>query len=128
MKKAILIIFALVHSLLPPSMALGAAWGYRPGYTVQTAASRAGDPLGVIGEFYSMGLLFGGVLAFGAIVWGAIKYTLSAGNPSQQGDAKEWITQALLGLALLAGAFLILRTINPNLVNLSIDLPPRTPR
>ena len=70
--------------------------------------------------FYQFALMIGGVLAFGAIVYGGILYAASAGNPSKQSEGKEWIKSALFGLLLLAGAYLILYTINPNLVNLGL--------
>lgn len=66
-----------------------------------------------ISNFYQFTLMSGGILAFGTIVYGAIKYTASRGNPGQQQEARQWITQALLGLLLLIGAALILRTISP---------------
>lgn len=49
----------------------------------------------------------------------------AAGNPSGQSDAKEWIWSALLGILLLAGAYMVLNVINPNLTTLS--LPTLTP-
>lgn len=65
-----------------------------------------------------------GGLAMGAIVYGAILYTISSGNSSKQSDAKSWITNALLGLAILLGAFLIFQIINPNIANLqSLQIP-----
>ena len=70
--------------------------------------------------FYVFALMIGGVLAFGAIVYGGILYAASAGNPSKQSEGKEYIKSALLGLLLLAGAYLVLYTINPNLVNLNL--------
>lgn len=79
-------------------------------------------PVGIVANLYNFGLAIAGVLAFGAIVYGAIKYTVSSGNPSQQSDAKEWITQALWGLLLLAGAYLILNTINPRITKLRVDI------
>ena len=39
--------------------------------------------------------MIGGLLAFGAIVFGAIKYTLAAGKPSGPHEGEEWIKQAL---------------------------------
>lgn len=75
----------------------------------------ATGPLGFVQQFYNFGLMIGGTLAFGAIVYGGIKYTFAAGNPSGQSEGKEWIKSAILGLLLLALATLILRTINPSL-------------
>ncbi len=78
------------------------------------------DPVGIVANLYNFALMIAGLLAFGAIVYGAIKYTISAGNPTQQSDAKQWITDALLGLLLLAGSFIILQTINPDLTTLRL--------
>ncbi len=86
-------------------------------------ANPASDPAGIIGNIYQFSLMMGGLLAFGAIVYGGIKYTISAGNPGGQSDGKEWVKQALLGLLLLVGAVLVLRTINPNLIQLRIPPP-----
>jgi hypothetical protein len=77
-------------------------------------------PGAYIANFYQFALLIGGILAFGAIVFGGVKYVASAGNPSAQSDGKEWIWGALIGLLLLAGAYLILEVINPQLLNLNL--------
>ena len=81
---------------------------------------------GVIANFYSFALMIAGVLAFGAIVWGGIKYATGRGNPAAETEGKSWITNALLGLLLLAGAWIILYTVNPQIVNLpqGFDLTP----
>ena len=78
------------------------------------------NPIGIINQFYQFTLLIGGLLAFGAIVYGGIKYILAAGNPSGQTEGRDWIKSALLGLLLLMGAYLVLNTINPNLTKLSL--------
>ena len=75
---------------------------------------------GFVSNFYSFALIAAGILAFGAIVWGGIKYATGRGNPSEESDGKSWITSALLGLLLLAGAYVVLKTINPELLNLQI--------
>ncbi|MGB7957564.1 MAG: pilin [Minisyncoccia bacterium] len=71
-------------------------------------------------SFYVFALMIGGVLAFGAVVYGGVLYAISAGNPGKQSEGKEWIKSAIYGLLLLAGAYLVLYTINPNLVNLNL--------
>ena len=58
-----------------------------------------------------------------AVVFGAIRYSLGGGNTSTQHDATDQITQALLGLLLLFGAYLILSTIDTNLPK-QLGLPP----
>jgi len=75
---------------------------------------------GFIDNFYRFSLMIGGVLAFGAVVYGGIKYIFAAGNPSGQSEGRDWITGAIWGLLLLAGAYLLLNVINPNLTNLAL--------
>jgi hypothetical protein len=73
-----------------------------------------------ISNFYQFALLISGILAFGAIVFGGVKSAISAGNPSAISEARQWIWSALIGLLLLGGAYIILNTINPNLINLNL--------
>ena len=86
-----------------------------PGSSVPSA-----DIPGIIRNIYDFALLAAGILAFGAIVWGGIRYATGKGNPSSETEGKSWITNALLGLLLLVGAYIILYTINPQLVSLQI--------
>jgi hypothetical protein len=88
--------------------------------TYDTSNAAASSPGQFIADFYQYALVIGGILAFGVIVYGGIRYMTSAGNPSGQGDAKEWIQAAIMGILLLAGAYFILKVINPNLVNLTL--------
>jgi hypothetical protein len=97
--------------------ALAATISVSPSIPGLTNISTTG-PAGWVNAFYRFALIFSGILAFGAIVYGGIKYAVSAGNASSQSEGRAWIWSALIGLLLLAGAYLILRTINPNLVNL----------
>ena len=74
------------------------------------------DPVDLIVAVYRFALMGAGLLAFGAILWGSIRYTTAGGNTSTQGDARDQIYQAFLGLFLLLAGYLILRTINPAIV------------
>lgn len=87
-----------------------------PGNTPNATSS----PGAFIANFYQFALIIGGVLAFGVIIYGGVRYMTSAGNPSGASDAKEWIEAALLGLLLLAGAYFILSVVNPQLLNLTL--------
>jgi hypothetical protein len=60
-------------------------------------------------------------MALASIVYGAIQYTVSRGNPSKLSDATDRILQAFIGILLLVGAGTILSIINPGL--LSLQLP-----
>lgn len=76
------------------------------------------DPATYVARIYQFGLLAAGITALGAMVFGATKYILSAGNVFDQGEAKNQILSAIYGVLLLLGAYLILNTINPDLVKL----------
>ncbi|MBM3256879.1 MAG: hypothetical protein FJY98_00915 [Candidatus Liptonbacteria bacterium] len=75
-----------------------------------------GSPEGILGNAYQFALLLGGLLAFGAIVYGSILYILGAANPEKKSEGKDRITQALLGLVLLLGAGIILNLVNPQIL------------
>lgn len=93
--------------------------------TLLPGTSPTNTVAGEIMNFYSFALLISGILAFGAVTWGGIKYATGRGNPTAESEGRSWITNALLGLLLLAGAWIILFTINPQLVSLpqNIALP-----
>ena len=72
----------------------------------------------LVQKIYSIALGLVGVLALGMIIFGGLRYATSVGNPSAQTDARKIITQAIWGVVLLLSAYLILNTINPELVKL----------
>ena len=57
-------------------------------------------------------------LALGQMMIGGLTYIFAAGNVAKVENAKDTIEQALIGLGLLLVSYLLLRTINPDLVNL----------
>ncbi len=77
----------------------------------------AKDPAGLVSSFYKIALGLAGAAALGVLIYGAVLWTLSGAVTSKQ-DAREWISGALWGLVLLLGAYLILYTINPRLVEI----------
>lgn len=77
-------------------------------------AAKSGGIAPLVSQFYKIALGLAGASALGVLIYGSILWTLSGAVSSKQ-DAKEWISGALWGLALLLGAYLILNTINPQL-------------
>ncbi len=65
---------------------------------------------------FGLGLIT--ILALTQMIIGGITYILAAGNAAKVEDAKDTILQALLGVGILLVSYLLLRTINPDLVNL----------
>jgi len=75
-------------------------------------------PAEYLSGIYKLAVGIAVVLAAIMIVYGGIIWSTSGGNPSRQKEARSHITQAIFGLVLLLASYLILRTINPALVNL----------
>lgn len=63
-----------------------------------------------------------GILAFAMIVFAGFEYTTSGGNTSKQKDAQEKIIGAIVGIILLFAFYIILNTINPDI----LKSPPET--
>ena len=72
----------------------------------------------LVSMFFNFLLIIAGLAAFAMIVWGGINYLTSAGDPSRTGDAKDQIFKAILGLVVMFASWMILNTINPQLVEL----------
>ena len=68
--------------------------------------------------FYGFAIMISGVLAVGMIVVGGIYITLSGASPDKKSEGKKIILSAIWGLALVLSSYLILKTINPRLVEL----------
>jgi len=97
------------------------AWAASYQITTPFAGFERGAAPGIgdyISGFYVYALGVVGLVALGTIIFWGVVYTLSAGMVTKKQDAVDGITQAVYGLLLLLGAYLILYTINPALVTL----------
>jgi hypothetical protein len=100
------------------------------------AATAAGIPgLEFLGESANLGDLLAnlyyfllslvGIAALVKFVEGGIRYMIARDDSSQTGKARELMKNAVLGLVLALTSYIILWTINPDLVNrLDINLAP----
>ncbi len=64
-----------------------------------------------------------GITVFVMIFYAGVLWMTAAGNTSQVGEAKARMTNAVLGAVLLLSAYLILYTVNPDLVGGEWTLP-----
>ena len=65
-----------------------------------------------------------GILAFVMIVWAGFEYATSGGDTNKQKDAQDRITNAIIGLILLFAFYIIIYTINPDILKTqNISLP-----
>ncbi len=72
-------------------------------------------PIHSIDEFLpiliQIALVFGSIAALMWLLWGGIEYIMAGGNQDRTKGAKEKITQAVAGLAILAAAWVIWRLV-----------------
>jgi hypothetical protein len=126
--KKIFIIFPLiVYCLLV--IGLNVQAGYEIEVSIPGGPSTGADVTlkQYIRYIYLLGLGLIGIAAFGALVYGGFMYMLS-GTVTSKEEAKSWIKGAILGLVLGMTAYLILNTINPDLLRLKEPtLPPLSP-
>jgi len=71
----------------------------------------------LIAFVYLIGLWLVGIAVFVQITGGGVRWLLSAGKPGEIEKAKAQITNAIFGLVLLLSSYVILNTINPDLIN-----------
>lgn len=107
------------------------------GYTLRV-------PIGGITKIYTIGdyiykfFLFiieiSSAVAFTMVLYGGVRYIMSGTNAGSKAAAMQKISQALIGLILLLGIFVLLYTLNPQLTELSnmpvndrVQPPPRVP-
>jgi hypothetical protein len=92
-------------------------------YTVEMPLPKAplaiSDPGQYIQYLFQFGFYLIAFLAVGMITYGGVLYMI----PSKIAEAKERIWGAVIGVVFLLCSFLILKTIDPNLLNLSPELP-----
>lgn len=79
-----------------------------------------GEPGSFLSYLYNWFLLVVGVSALYAFVRGGITYML-AGSITSTAEAKKWIINGISGLLLAAASYLLLATINPDLVEHNFD-------
>ncbi|MDP3784566.1 MAG: pilin [bacterium] len=72
---------------------------------------------------YPFMLSVAAILAVFMIVFAGIQMMAAVGNPGMIESAKKRIWAAIGGLLLAVGSFLILRTINPDLIKLQLNVP-----
>ena len=101
------------------------AAGYVPLEPSVAGEDFGGDYGGYFQRIYQLGIAIAGVLAVLFLVIGGFKYMLSE-SMFDKGDAKKQIGAAIGGLILALASWMILNTINPDLVKFDLSLPQGT--
>ncbi len=77
----------------------------------------AKDQLGhYVNYLYHFSLIIGVLVALAVITYGGISYLTSGGMVAKALEGRKWISAGLIGLFILLGSWVILFTINPQLI------------
>ncbi|PIR72174.1 MAG: hypothetical protein COU42_02165 [Candidatus Nealsonbacteria bacterium CG10_big_fil_rev_8_21_14_0_10_36_24] len=71
-------------------------------------------------NIYTYIISISGIIALAALIWAGILYLTSTGKPEKLEKAKKQILACFFGIIILFASYLILRTINPELVKLQL--------
>src|SRR3989344_5410583 len=92
-----------------------------PGFS--NTISQSGIFSNYLSRVFTISIGLAAILATLMIVVGGIQRVTAYDNPGKKGEANERITNAVLGLLLVLSAWLILYTINPDLIRLDLVIP-----
>lgn len=126
-QKKIILIFLIAISFLDvffySSQAQAAKYNYTLMESIPGFSDTADFPTYVL-NIYKFGIWTVGIAALLMITIGGFMYMTSAGNTASAGTAKKIITDALFGLGMALLAYTVLYIINPDLVNVNVNLKP----
>ena len=86
---------------------------------IKPESSRVSLP-NYVNYIFNLSLALSGVVVFLVIFYSGFRYFISTGDPAKKKDAADGIKAAFLGLTILLFSYLILTTINPQLIFLSM--------
>ena len=125
MKKIFSVIFILIAGLLSFRSVHALQITYPDWFLIEEGMQLTQ----IVAVLFNFLLAIAGIAAFVMIVLGGFRYLTSAGDPSKMGDARSQIFAAILGIIILFSSWMILNTINPELVSMGepITIPISTP-
>ncbi len=89
-------------------------------YTFNSSDKTTRNIANYVGAIYKYAIGIVGILAAVVLMIGGVMWIIAGGNATAIGEAKAWIGASLTGLVLALMSYLILATVNPNLVNFKI--------
>jgi len=92
-----------------------------PGFDTTFDTGKEGALADFLSKFFTLLVIIAGLLAVIMLVIAGIQYTLEE-SVFEKGEAKKRLTNAILGLLLVLGSYMILNTINPDLISLRFAL------
>ncbi|MBI5071815.1 hypothetical protein HZB93_02910 [Candidatus Falkowbacteria bacterium] len=86
--------------------------------------SSVSDPAQYISQLYQWTISITGILAGIMIMIGGLLYLTAGGSPERLSNAKDYISNALVGLILALTSYFLLQTVNPALLSLKFPKVP----
>lgn len=114
-----LILFALGAGFVSAQSALEVDYPTVPGAEAPSDTKTALPDY--VKYIFNFSLAIAGFVAFASFVYGGVKYLVSAGSAAAISDAKKQIFAGILGLIILFSSFIILNTVNPQLLFFDIS-------
>jgi hypothetical protein len=113
-------VFPTIASAQTPTCADGTycALSTIPGVT---QAGQEVNPSYIVKNIYGISIAIAAILAVGMIIWAGIQYATTEAITGKSDAKRHWMG-AIGGLLLLLSSYILLRTININLVNQNLDL------
>ena len=105
-------------STAPPT---SASLTYTPLEAIPGQGTTQSDFPAYVKALYAFAIFSVAIAALLMVMIGGFIYVTAAGNTSQVDKGKEFIKDALIGIVVAFGSYLILYVINPNLVNINLD-------
>lgn len=124
-KKAKIIISVSIFSLILSFLCFEishAQYDYIQLESIPGFEDSGSDLKSYIESVYKFGIWTVGIAAVLMITIGGFMYLTSAGNTSKMDVAKKVVTDAIIGLVVALGAYLILYVINPDLIKINISM------
>lgn len=101
--------------------AIAASYKYIPMEKIPGFEGAATDFPSYISSIYKFGIWAVGIAALFMLIFGGFMYITSAGNTSKMDQAKTYIMDAIFGVIVALGAWLLLYVINPDLVKINLE-------
>jgi hypothetical protein len=77
---------------------------------------------GFVNAVFRMAISIAAVIAVCQFVYGGIVYMMTESGAAQMGESKQRMQDAVFGLIMLLATYVIFNQINPDMLNLNMDL------
>ena len=121
---ALLLLFFIGANFVLAQKPLEITYPEIEGFTPTTTKTALPDYIKYV---FQLSLYIAALIAFGSFIYGGFRYLTSGGSASVKKDARSQISAGMLGLIILISSYIILNTIDPQLVILKSPFLEKAP-